>query len=435
MPPLGLGWIAAVLEQAGHEVRILDAHAEQITMSQIDSALSALGTIDMVGVTATTAQIDSALSISTKAKMHWPASIVVLGGVHPTVLPDEVLSHYAVDVVVRGEGELTMLDLAAHKPLQKVPGVSYRDDGNVVHNPDRKLVTDLDSLPFPAYHRLPMSRYYPAKGAYKRLPAISMLGTRGCVGKCTFCFRMFGARVRVRSGRLIAEEVKFLQERYGIKEICFYDDTFTFVKKEVYAFCAAISVLGIDITWSCFSRVDAVDEDLLLAMKDAGCHQIMFGIESGSCDILQTIRKGADLEMAMTAVRAAKKARIDVRAAFMIGNPGETRDSMEETLRFAIRLDPELAVFNIATPFPGTEMFDWAKSNGYLTTRNWKDYDPCHPVMKLPTVSREEISRFYQRAYRRFYLRPRYILRRLWKLRTFSDVGSALIGLRGVLGI
>jgi radical SAM superfamily enzyme YgiQ (UPF0313 family) len=168
-------------------------------------------------------------------------------------------------------------------------------------------------------------------------------------------------------------------------------------------------------------------------MKDVGCHQIMFGIESASRSILENIRKKTDLETAISAVRAAKKARIDVRAAFMIGNPGETQQSMDETLRFAIRLNPELAIFNVTTPYPGTEMFDWADRNGYLTTRNWNHYDLCHPVMKLPTVTPQEISRFYQKAYRRFYLRPGYVLKRLWKLRTMTDFASALAGLKGVM--
>lgn len=434
MPPLGLGWIAAVLETAGHEVRILDAQAERIPVPSIGSAFTSMGPFHLVGITATTPQIQSAVAIARKVKTEWPAAKVVLGGVHPTVMPEEVLADAAVDVVVRGEGELTMLDLANEKPIHEVAGVSFLDQGHAVHNPVRRLIVDLDTLPLPAYHLLPMARYFPAAGAYKRLPATSVLATRGCPGRCTFCYRIFGPRLRVRSGRIVAEEVKFLQDRYGIKEICFYDDTFTSIKKEVYAFCRAVQDLRIDLTWSCFSRVDAVDQDVLLAMKEVGCHQIMYGIESASRTILDNIKKKTDLDRAVAAVQAAKKAKIDVRAAFMIGNPGETRETMEESLRFAIKLDPELIILNITTPYPGTEMFEWADRNGYLLTKDWTKYDLSHAVMSLPTLSPEEIQAFYRYAYRRFYLRPRYIFKRLAKLRSREDIAAAIRGLRGVVG-
>jgi radical SAM superfamily enzyme YgiQ (UPF0313 family) len=435
MPPLGTAWMAAVLEQDGHRVQILDCQAERLTASATPSVLRSLDRFDLVGITATTPQINPALAIAAQVKQEWPQSTVVLGGVHPTVLPEEVLSHPDVDLVVRGEGEETIKEIASGQPAHTITGVSFRDNGEIVHNPDRALIPDIDTLPMPAYHLLPMSRYFPAAGAYKRLPATSVLATRGCPGRCTFCYRIFGPRLRVRSGRLVAEEVKHLQERYGIKEICFYDDTFTSIKKEVYAFCKAVQDLKIDLTWSCFSRVDTVDEDLLRAMKESGCHQIMYGIEAASPEILKNIQKRIDLDKAVEAVRAAKKARIDVRAAFMIGNPGETKDTMEETLRFAIKLDPELIILNVTTPFPGTEMFDWADREGYLTTKDWNHYDLCHSVMKLPTLTQEELQEFYRSAYRRFYLRPRYIAGRVMKLRSLSDIASAIRGFRGLLGI
>ncbi len=435
MPPLGTAWMAAVLEQAGHRVQILDCQAERISAPRVSSVLRGLDRFDLVGITATTPQIDSALAIAAQAKEEWPETTVVLGGVHPTVLPEEVLSHPSVDLVVRGEGEETILEIAAERPVEQIAGVSFRDKGQVVHNSDRKLIADLNTLPLPAYHLLPMKRYYPAVGAYKRLPATSVLATRGCPGRCTFCYRIFGPRLRVRSGRLVAEEVKHLQDRYGIKEICFYDDTFTSVKKEVYAFCRAVEDLKIDLTWSCFSRVDAVDEDVLRAMKATGCHQIMYGIESASPEILKNIQKKIDLDKAVEAVRAAQRARIDVRAAFMIGNPGETRETMEETLSFAIKLNPELIILNMTTPFPGTEMFAWAEKKGYLTTRNWNHYDLCHAVMQLPSISQEDLQKFYRTAYRRFYLRPGYMFGRVARLRSLSDIKSAVRGLRGILGV
>ena len=433
MPPLGLAWLGAVLEAAGHHVRILDTHADRTTVPRIGEVLSAMQSFDLVGITATTAQIVAARAVARIVKSRWPGARVVLGGVHPTVLPDEVLADPAVDLVVRGEGETTIVELANGKEVDLIEGISFKEDGRIVHNPDRKLIRDLDTLPTPAYHLLPMDRYFPALGACKRLPATSVLATRGCSGRCTFCYRIFGSRVRVRSGRRVAEEVKHLQDRYGIKEVCFYDDTFTTVKREVYEFCRAIEDLRVDLTWSCFSRVDTVDEDLLHAMKAAGCHQIMYGVEAASPVILSNICKKTDLDTVEEAVRAAKKARLDVRAAFMLGNPGETVETMEETLQFAIKLNPELVIFNVATPFPGTEMFEWADRIGCLKTKDWSKYDMYHPVMELPSLSNRQIRDFYRTAYRRFYLRPAYLMMRLRKIRTLADVQMGFRAVRAIL--
>ena len=433
MPPLGLAWIAAVLEQDGHEVQILDAHARRVDMNQVASHLRRLGQFDYVGITATTPIINNALQIARMVKIEFPRTKVILGGVHSTVLPEETLTEPAGDIVVRGEGEETMRQIAGQKPLEEINGISYRNSNGIKHNPDRSLIQDLDTLPRPAWHLLPMDRYYPSAGASKRQPAISMMATRGCPGRCTFCYRIFGKKLRVRSGRKVAEDVKHLCDNYGIREICFYDDTFTIFKKEVYAFCRRLDELGVDITWSCFSRVDAVDEELLVAMKKHGCHQIMYGIESASTAILQNIGKRADLTKAEEAVRITKKVGIDIRATFMLGNPGETEQTMQETLAYAIKLNPEIALFNITTPFPGTDMFDWAQANNYLLTTDWDDYDLARPVMELPTVSPQIIQQFYHKAFRKFFLRPGYLVKRVARLRNAVNLIDAARALKAIV--
>lgn len=435
MPPLGLAWMAACLEQEGHTVRILDAHAERIPITGLLSSIPELNIYDFVGITATTALIKNALKISKIIKRQHKDINIILGGVHPTVLPEEVLSHESVDLVVRGEGERTICEILAGHSIERIDGVSYRYGGGIRHNPPRKLIENLDSLPFPAYHLLPMEKYYPAVGAYKQLPATSVLATRGCPGRCTFCYRIFGKKLRTRSGKKIAEEVRFLQDNYGIREIAFYDDTFTIFKKEVYDFCQSIMEMDVRITWSCFSRADTVDEDLLVNMKKAGCHQIMYGIESACSEILNNVQKKCTLDKSVEAVRHAKKAGIDVRAAFMFGNPGETRETLEQTLAFAISLNAEYAVFNITTPYPGTEMYSWAEKKGYLLTRNWDEYDLSNPVMKLQTISPEELKAFYKTAHLRYYLRIKYFLLRLSKIKSMIDIKNAIKGLKAVLGI
>lgn len=434
MPPLGLAWLAAVLERDGHRVQILDAHADRLFVDQVPGWVREHGPFELAGITATTPLIDNALEIARLLKAGWPQARIVLGGVHPTVLPEEVLSDPAVDLVVRGEGENTLREIAAEKRPEEIAGISYRRDGVVVHNAQRELIRDLDSLPFPAYHLLPMEKYRPAAGAAKRTPATSVLATRGCPGRCTFCYRLFGPRLRCRSGRHVAEEVKLLQDRYGIKEICFYDDTFTAVRREVKAFCRAAEELKLDLTWSCFSRIDTFDEEVFRRMKHSGCHQVMFGVETCNRRILENINKRTDPEKVEGVIRAAQKIGIEVRAAFMLGNPGETEATMEENIRFAIRLNPDLAIFNVTTPFPGTEMFRWAEENDCLLTRNWRDYDLSTPVLNLPTVPAETVARFYRQAHRRFYLRPRMIWKRLKRMRSPQQWFSALRGLRMLAG-
>ncbi|MBN1766360.1 MAG: cobalamin-dependent protein [Sedimentisphaerales bacterium] len=422
MPPMGLAWMAAVLEEEGHAVEIFDAHAERVDMDRMRIRLIEKGRFDMVGITATTPLITNAREIARIIRREFPSTRIVLGGVHPTVLPEEVLEEEAVDLVVRGEGEKTIKELAAEMPLEEIKGVSYRTSEGIRHNPERELISDLDSLPRAAWHLLPIDKYYPAAGAAKRLPAVSMLSTRGCPGRCTFCYRIFGKKIRVRSGRKVAEEVKYLQENFGIREICFYDDTFTVSHKEVRAFCQGLVDLGVDITWSCFSRVDTINEDLMRTIKSHGCHQISYGLESANPGILANVNKRANNDKAREAIRLAKKFGVDARVAFMLGNPGETIETMEESLKFAIELDPAIAIFNITTPFPGTEMFEWARANGYLTTLDWDEYDFANPVMELPTVSMDEIKEFYGKVYRKFFLRPAYLARRVARLRNVVNV-------------
>lgn len=435
MPPLGLAWIAAFLEREGHSVQILDAHAERLVPDAIVPRVRGAGSPDIVGITCTTSLFSAAMETARAVRAALPEAKIVLGGVHPTVLPEETLGERAVDWVVRGEGELTLAELASGKPVENVAGVSHRVGGVIRHNPDRPLIADLDSLPMPVYHLLPMHLYHPAVGAYRRLPAVSMLATRGCPGRCTFCYRIFGNRLRVRSGRKLAEEAKHLHDTYGIREICFYDDTFTAARKEVAAFCQGLADLKLDLTWSCFARTDTVNEDILTQMKRAGCHQIMYGVESGNPEILKNIHKRVDLEGVEQAVCLTKKAGIVVRAAFMLGNPGETRETMQQTLDWAIRLNPDLALFNIATPYPGTEMFEWARRNGYLRTTDWEAYDLAHMVMNLPTVESHLVEEFYKQAHRRFYLRPAYLARRLASIRSFADIQQCVRGVKTILGL
>lgn len=420
LPPLGLGYIASYLEKNGVSADILDLQAQDYTIEDVMTFASRRRP-EVVGITATSVEIDGALYIAEHIRSRMPDVRVVVGGSHASVMPEDVLQHSYIDIVVCGEGEQAMCEIATGKPLDSIAGVSYRKNGAIVHGPNRELIKDLDSVPFPAYHLLPVRAYRPSCGNYRRLPAMSMITTRGCPGKCTFCHtEMFGHRTRFRSARNIADEIRYLATEYGIREISFYDDTFTARRRNVVELCEILRNEQVDVTWSCMSRVDCVDPELLKTMRRAGCHQVGYGIESADEGILHNLNKRIDLKQAAAAVRATWDAGIDARVMFMLGSPGETAETMEKTVRFAMSLDADIFVFNITTPYPGTAMFEWAREKGYLKTMDWADYDLSKPVMELPTVSSAVVEDYYRQAYRRCYLRPRYLLRRLGSIRSYE---------------
>jgi len=433
-PPLGLLYVAAYAEDRGRAVHVMDVNAERLHFEDIERFV-ADHRPEWVGMTAVTAQIINTHRIAAIIKRFSPQSRIVIGGVHATAMPDEVLGDDNVDFVIRGEGEIPFMDLVDGRPLESIGGLSYRGKNPlqpIQHNPPAEPIQDLDALPTPAYHLIRFELYKPAVGAYRRLPSINMTMTRGCPGKCTFCNSAETA-LRTRSAEHVVDEIQMLQARYGVREVSFYDDTLTIFKPQVARMCELILEREIDLTWSCFARTDCVSPPLLQKMRAAGCHQILFGIESADPDILKTIRKPIDIEQTEKAVRMVQDAGIAVRAAFMFGNPGETLDSMRRTIDFAKRLDPDIALFNITTPYPGTQMFEWARRNGYLRTLDWNDYDLANSVLELPTVSSEEINRMYKVAYREFFFRPSYLLRRFWKMRSWDDVKCNVRALRSIM--
>ena len=426
MPPIGLLSIASYLEAQGMEVAIIDAHVEKLSPLDLKQRIAQLHP-RMVGITVMTATVGQAHLIAKLVKESVPAATVVMGGVHATVLPEECLSNRAVDIVVRGDGEFTFHQLCEailnDSEYDNLSGISFRradgDGLRVINNRPAAVIRDLNQLPMPGYHLVPLHRYYPAMGAYRRLPAINMLMTRGCPGNCSFC-NSARTPLRTRDAELVVNEIIKLQKQYGIREIQFYDDTFTINRNNVLKFCALIKEKKLDITWTAFVRVDTINIRMVRAMKEAGCHQFSFGIESGDQEILKKIGKPIQLGQTLEAVRMVSEAGIEVRAAFIYGCEGETVASMQKTLDFAIELDPDLAMFNIATPNPGTRLYRWAKENGYLMHENWSEYELGNPVINLPTVSPEKIVEFYQKSYKIFYRRPKIMWKRIRKASTIS---------------
>lgn len=413
-PPLGLGYLASVLREAGFKVRIIDDLVENLSLGDL---LKKVKDSLIVGITSTTPTFKSALSYAKKIKEALPDIFVVLGGVHVTFQPEKAMENEFVDAVCIGEGERTIVELAerveAGKSLEGVKGIYYREEGRIRKNEPREFIEDLDSLPFPAFDLMPLEKYSLLGRKLREFP---MITSRGCPFACRYCSSslFLGRKFRARSAGNVVDEIEWLVEKWEAKHVAFGDDTFTLKKKRVEEICREIRDRGLEITWSCSSRIDTIDAELLKTMKSAGCTAIYYGIESASRKVLEYYRKRISLEKAFEVIRTTKKLGISAICSFIIGAPIETRKEMEDTLKFAIRLDPDYAQFSILTPYPGTEIYEEAKRNGILLTEDYEKYTAGKPVLKTQ-VSENELSKFLRKCYVRFYLRPKFLLRELKK--------------------
>jgi radical SAM superfamily enzyme YgiQ (UPF0313 family) len=415
-PPLGLAYLASTLERSGHEVEIIDASALELSISQIKSVLEK-DQPEIIGVTATTPTIYNAFKIVKAAKEVCPGSFTVLGGSHPSFQPTETLKECPyLDAVCVGEGEETIVELAealkGNKCLSDVKGIAYKSKGNVMKNPPRPFIENLDSLPFPAWHLLPMGNYTLFG---KKTVICHMMSSRGCPFQCIFCSSslFFGKKYRARTAKNVVDEMECLISKYNPESIEFSDDEFTLNGKRVEDICSEIKRRGLDVWWACSSRVDTISTSLLKKMRAAGCFLIYFGIESGSQRILNYIKKGISIEQVRKAVRWTREAGIKTLGSFIIGFPDETKEEIEKTVRFSKELKLDYAQFSIATPYPGTELYEMAKRKRLLFTEDWSRYTAAKPVMAMKNLNIEELLRIFKKAYIRFYLSPAILLRNL----------------------
>jgi len=416
LPPLGIAYIAGVLRREGHEIEILDENAHDRPEGLLESALKK--DFEVVGFSATSASFPRAARLSRLVKEMSPDSKVILGGIHATIFPREILeANGSIDYIVAGEGEETCMELVRRiqdcAAPSDVSGVAYRKDGGALENPRRPLIENLDDLPFPAYDLLPLRRYESVQ--IEKTPFTSMITSRGCPFGCTFCgaFRMFGRRFRFHSPERTFSEVRHLVENHKIREIMFKDSEFLIDKGRVEKFCDLLLEGSLDLAWSCNARADNVTESLLSRMRRAGCHLIKFGVESGDDSVLRRMKKGMTTNQVREAVKTAKRAGIRTEASFMIGNAGDSRKTIEKTIEFALELDTDFVNFGLAVPLPDTELYETARKSGWLMP----GFDPhgikfgkCY--MNATDLSSEELVRFVGEGYRRFYLRPGYVMKR-----------------------
>ena len=428
LPPLGLGYLAAVVEREGFKVRILDLSVwgEGKIRRDLRKVFSRFPA-RFLGVTATTPEIGSALGVARIYREVHPQSRVVFGGAHPSVMAEELISDPGVDLVLRGEGEDSLPRLLKGENPARIPGVVGKNGEAKTEKIPAPEIVDLDNLPFPAYHLLPMKKYTPPLGGYRELPATSMLISRGCPYRCSFCApESISRRVRFRSPRAIIEEIKLLQRDFGIREISFYDENFTLNPKQVEELCRRLMDQRIRLSWSCRTRVDLVDAEILGLIRKAGCHQIGYGIESGDEKTLEYLHKDFRLAEIHSALEKTRKAGLEIRASFILGTPGETEESLTRTLELSRHPAIGIAFYNILVPLPGTPIFREALARGDLLSRDFDDYDGSQALLKLPHLSPARAGAAYRQAYRKFYFRPRIWKDRFMRIRSLRDLMTVL---------
>ncbi len=378
-PPLGLSYIASYMESAGFKLRVIDMTFEKIENIEITDGKN------IYGIYTTTPLHSRGVNVAKKIRKMDKNAIIVFGGPHPTVLPEETIKDGA-DIVVIGEGEETFLDLVKaiknNKQLSNVKGIVFRQNGRIITTDVRDFIENLDKLPFPDQFKFPVEEYFRMKGFRE----ISMITSRGCPMNCIFCQptlrKLFGNRVRYRSPKNIVDEIEYLVKKFKPDMIVFSDDTFCSNEKNVIDVCNMIIERRIDVLWRCQTRVGLKKETLKL-MKRAGCFLLALGVESGSQKILNSIRKGITPNQVVETFKLCKDVGILTHAYFMVGNIGETHETIEESKKLMMSIRPFNIFASIVTPYPGTDLYDFAVKNNLLLETCW---DKFSHVQKTPTL-------------------------------------------------
>lgn len=433
-PPMGLLALATFLEKDGYSITFIDACIDNLNIAEIIRKVNESGAM-VVGISSMSVNINQTFKLAQALKENNPQVKVIVGGIHATVMPEHTLGNRFIDIAVIGEGEITAKVLLEaifnDKDITAIEGIAFRKDEKIVINKRRALITDLDSLPIPNYNFLDLKKY---KSPYaKRTPFASMVRSRGCPFDCTFCGnpKMFGRTFRCQSPERTLKEIDHLVKEFGIREISFKDTELT-LDRSLEKLCDLLISRKYNLIWTCNGRVSNVNEKLLKKMHKAGCYSITFGIESGNEEILKHLKKQITLAEAKEGVRAAKKAGLQIVTNFMIGNPFDTKESIEQTIAFAIELDTDFAYFGFTTPFPGTELRRQAELHKWILNDSMDAirYDDC--MMNATSLSLEELRPYLDKAYRSFYFRPGYIIMRLLRS-DVSEFGNYFAGFKAIL--
>lgn len=424
LPPIGLCNLAAVTRKEGYKTKILDALALKLNIKQTVKIILE-NNPDYLGISSTTLDIFNSVKVANMVKRRNKYIKIILGGPHITSLPEETMKKFSCfDIGVIGEGENTIIELLKildkKKSLRKIKGLIVKGKKKLIKTKPRPFIKNLDKLPMPAWDLLPnLVKYYqPAADSLHRSPATLLITSRGCSGRCNFCDRsVFGNCCRGHSAEYVIKMIKYLQKNYGIKDLFIEDDNFLLFKPRLKKICKLIKKQRIDITFSCMGRVDTVDEEILNDLKGAGCWQINYGCESGSQKLLDLMKKNTKVKQVERAIKLTKKAGIRVKGLFMLGNLGETKETIKQTLKFIKKLPLDDFHMTYYTPFPGSEASKYAHKYGNYDS-DWKKINMFNSNNFVPFgFTKKELEKWYKKIWKSFYLRPRIILYYLLKMK------------------
>lgn len=413
--PLGIGYLAAVLEKNDYDVEVIDCQLGK-TQKELEQEFTATKP-DIVGVTSATLTYLPALNVVKAAKRALPNCLTVMGGPHVTIMDQETLRvNPEVDIVVRSEGEHTILELAdlvSRSTLRKfgdIAGITFRENGKIHRTSNRPFIEDIDSLPHPEHKHFKVDSYKVSGKRY--LPIIT---SRGCPYQCAFCLAssMCGRKFRARSPSKVVDELEWLRDKHEAEVFAFYDDTFTFDMKRAIAICEEMEKRKLNLPWDCRTRVDRVSRSLLNKLRKTNCLLIHFGVESGSQEMLNAMRKGTTVEQNAIAIKLAKEAGILVAISIVVGFPGETPEMVEKTLEFIRRTEPDYLYMCEAVPYPGTEMYSILKESGLEMSLDWSQYHEQTQVFKNPLLPLEMIEQKKKAFYDEFFSPSYYLHKRL----------------------
>jgi anaerobic magnesium-protoporphyrin IX monomethyl ester cyclase len=435
--PLGLGYIASFLRRYGdHDVEIFEPEAQSLTPGDLGKIIRD-NKPDIVGLTCSTPNYFRAIRLAAIAKTNSEAKII-MGGVHASALPEFIIEnhHNIIDCVVIGEGEQTMLEIVNayqnNESLRGIKGVVYREDNETIRTDSRPFIDELDSIPFPARDLIDQRLFTPNLHNGRHRNCATLLTSRGCPYNCSFCASRIvsGKKYRTHSAEYVLEEMQLLKTDYQARQLIITDDTFTIDHARLESICRGMIDKNLHLDWFCFSQVNAVNREILLMMKKAGCYNIGFGIESANEEVLKKLGKSIKPEKAMEAVRLAREAGMKTQAFYVFGAPGETKQQMEETIEFAKKVGATLAFFNMLVPYPGTRDFQHFFANTPLDQIDWEIFVAVgeHCSLKNATISPKEMEDLMAEANLKYYLNPKQIVDLLFHIRTFYELSNYIKG-------
>ncbi len=433
-PPLNLLYVATVLRETGHTVDLVDACGEQKTIAEISKNIKEY---DVVVISTSTMSFNEDASVLLELKKHNTKLISIVFGSHPSFSPAYSLAKDGVDIVVIKEPEFIIRDVICNlekkdNSWKEVKGIGYKGNGRIVIKEDYPFIENLDELPFPDRRMLPRKVDY-FNPLVKKMPYTTMLTSRGCPGRCSFCTvpSFYGGKIRSRSLDNILNELQIVQN-LGYKEVFFRDETFTFYKQRNVKLCQEIIKKNMDLTWICNARIGTIDKEIMRLMKKAGCHLIKIGVESGVQQILDNLQKGIKLEMTRKTFTWAHEVGMDIHAHVMLCSPGETMETINQTINFVKKIKPTAVTFGICTPYPGTMLFsEVSQKHPEIKDGSVCSLDKIHTKAffneDFTSLTKQELEKSVKRAYRSFYLRPVYFLKWLKIIKNWKQLWRVIL--------